>query len=175
MSGLKSKRWAQVSWLPDYEISEDGMLRRHTAGRTRLAGHMPKGHLSQGYRHYKVVVADGTKKIVKAHILVCEAFNGARPPGAQVAHGDGDRLNNHYSNLRWATSKENHQDRVSHGTSGRGTDNVRARLTDDDVRTIRQKFSGKRGQISSLAKEYGMSHSAMSSVCNGESWSHVRS
>jgi hypothetical protein len=44
----------------------------------------------------------------KVHILVCEAFNGAKPfPKAVVMHDDEDSSNNVPSNLKWGTQKEN--------------------------------------------------------------------
>jgi hypothetical protein len=50
------KEWRQLDWLPDYEISEDGFVRRATASRTRSLGHMPKGSLNPGgYRCFKLM------------------------------------------------------------------------------------------------------------------------
>lgn len=41
------------------------------------------------------------------HGLVAEAFLGPRPEGYQVDHKDGNRSNNHISNLEYVTAKEN--------------------------------------------------------------------
>ncbi len=44
------------------------------------------------------------------HRLVCEAFHGPRPFGADVAHRDATRHNNSAANLRWASRRSNLQD-----------------------------------------------------------------
>jgi hypothetical protein len=66
----------------------------------------------------------GRKKTVSLHAMVCLAFNGPKPGEAyQVAHYDGNPSNNHCSNLRWATAKENAEDRERLGVSARGLRN----------------------------------------------------
>jgi hypothetical protein len=102
--------------------------------------------------------------------LVAETFIGVCPPDkTQIAHFDGNRLNNHWSNLRWATAKENCEDRVRH-RSLNGSRNGRARLTSDQVKAARARYHGKHGEQTRLAREFGMSASAMRSVLIGEHW-----
>jgi hypothetical protein len=50
------------------------------------------------------------------HALVAIAFNGPRPPGMDVRHLDGDKLNNARENLAYGTRTENILDAVAHGT-----------------------------------------------------------
>lgn len=60
------------------------------------------------------------------HRLVLESFIGNCPSGKQACHfPDRSPLNNHLSNLRWATPKENHADAVAHGTKGFGENSPR--------------------------------------------------
>lgn len=168
--------WRQLPWLPDYEISEAGGVRRTTKGVTRKLGHVAKGSKGiWGYTVFKLMLPNGTKKVCLAHRLVCEAFHGPPPSTKhQVAHWDGNGSNNHYTNLRWATSKENHADRRRHGRSGIGENNIKAKLTEQDVRNLRQRFTGEFGEIRRLAREYGVGDTAMSYIRNGKNWSHVR-
>lgn len=163
--------WRRLDWLPDYEISEDGFVRRITAGKTRPLGHMPKGRLDQKYRKFKLMMPDGTKKTIGAHRLVCEAWHGPPPPGGQVAHWDGNRTNNHFRNLRWTTTSGNSADRVRH-RSLHGECNGRAVVNDTIVRRVRFLYTGRRGQIAKLARRFGLSHSAMSDICHRRHWEH---
>jgi DNA-directed RNA polymerase specialized sigma24 family protein len=51
------------------------------------------------------------------HRWVCMAFNGPQPSSVhECAHLDGNKANNHYSNLAWVTKKENESHKVQHGT-----------------------------------------------------------
>lgn len=46
-------------------------------------------------------------KFTKAHIAVAHAFLGPRPEGKEVNHIDGNKSNNHFSNLEYVTHSEN--------------------------------------------------------------------
>lgn len=168
--------WRRLDWLPAYEISEFGDVRRCVKGRTRRIGHMPPGNIDKlGYRRFKLMLPSGSKIVAQGHRLVCEAFHGPRPSVKhQVAHWDGNPRNNHYTNLRWATSKENLADRRRHGTDPSGSRNNRAKLIEAQVAQIRSVFTGARGEVVQLARQYGMSRSAMRDVCNGRHWPNVR-
>ena len=49
----------------------------------------------------------GRGRMVTVHSLVAQAFLGDRPKGMVIDHIDGNRFNNHYTNLRYCTQKEN--------------------------------------------------------------------
>lgn len=45
---------------------------------------------------------------IPIHVLIAHAWLGPKPtPAHMVDHIDRDKYNNHYSNLRWATAREN--------------------------------------------------------------------
>jgi len=174
MSEPVNMEWRDAIGFPQYEVSEHGDLRRKST-LTRLKGHLN----SDGYPEYSIRNEFGQRVHCPAHRLVAEAFLGPRPSGGhQVAHSDGSRLHCHYSNLRWATSLQNHADRRAHGTGPVGIRNPRAKITEKDVLKIRAKYrqikkpnSGQR--VSDLADEYGLHHATILSIAKGRSWSHV--
>ena len=168
-------KWKTIEGFSRYEVSENGYVRTKKKSRTRSEGYVLKGsYTSDGYKYYKLVNDNGEKVRVSAHRLVINAFVGPQPsPIHQVAHWDGDKTNNHYTNLRWATPQENTNDKKRHGTVLSGSNNPRARLTENDVKEIRKKYSGKYGDIQKLANEYGLSHSAMWSIVHGVNWRNV--
>ena len=63
-------------------------------------------------------------KTYYVHRLVAVTFHGAAPSVKHTtAHADGNKLNNHFTNIRWATRSENERDKVAHGTSNHGDRN----------------------------------------------------
>lgn len=114
--------WKAVVGYEDYyEVSNDGRLRRKA--RVISNGHGPVwldpkelvgSYSKKGYKTFLLTV-NRKQSTLLAHHLVLEAFSGPRPEGCQVRHLDGDRTNNHISNLKWGTSSENNYDRVRHG------------------------------------------------------------
>jgi hypothetical protein len=50
---------------------------------------------------------DSGRKNIKAHFLVASNFCEGYSSGLVVNHKDGNKVNNHYSNLEWITQKEN--------------------------------------------------------------------
>ena len=162
-----------LDWLPDYDISDSGEVRRITPAITRgLVPYTINGNCWKGYRRVKLMLPSGQKAILLVHRLVCEAFHGPAPtPQHHAAHGDGDRQNNLARNLRWATALENvGHDRKRHGRNPEGERNGRAKLTREDVAAIRKSYSGKRGDINRLCEQYGIKRTAMRAVVNGSHW-----
>lgn len=49
----------------------------------------------------------GKNKAIKIHIAVAENFVSGKKDGLTVNHIDGDKSNNHYTNLEWVTQSEN--------------------------------------------------------------------
>lgn len=163
--------WRPVESAPAYEISEHGLLRRRVPALTRKAGHMPAGHLKGGYRAYKIATPRG-KETHWAHRLVAAAFIGP-PPSAHhvIAHNDGQKLNNHYSNIRWATVAENNADTAKHG-SLKGTKNPRSKLSECQVRLARD-LARQGVKTAFLARQFGVSWSAISDAITGKNWGCV--
>lgn len=101
-----------------YEVSSDSQVRSldrlDAAGRPVRGRILRPARLQNGY--LSVALHDGTQRTHYVHALVCAAFHGPRPEGAEIRHLDGDATNNVSSNLAWGTRSENNLDRVAHGT-----------------------------------------------------------
>lgn len=130
---------------------------------------VPETH--DGYQRVRLTIS-GRRVNRMVHALVAEAFLGARPPGTQVCHSNGDRQDNRATNLRWGTAAVNAADRDEHGTTARGVRNGAARLTDSKVVGIR--FRASRGESQrSIARALGVSQRTVGHVIRGERWTHV--
>lgn len=172
--------WKSLAEFPDYEISINGEVRRTVQrGRRYKAGYVltPKKH-QRGYHVYTLVNADGVSVTMLAHRLVALAHLGPAPSlNHEVAHNDGSRTNNHVSNLRWSTAKDNQADRKKHGTFMHGDNSPSSKLTSQDVEHIRseyaasgQKYRGGGVTYRDLSARFGVSQSQISRIVNGAHW-----
>jgi hypothetical protein len=107
------------------------------------------------------------------HRLVLEAFVGSCPDGMECCHfPDRDPSNNRLENLRWGTSKDNAEDMILHGTSGRGERNSAAKLTEAAVLLVRS-WSLKGITQKSIAYHFGVSRATIGDILAGRTWRHL--
>jgi len=84
----------------DYEVTEDG---RVFSTKRKVRKELKQWFTTCGYPRTKV-----NNKSVPIHQLVASKFvAGYSETKNQVNHIDGNKLNNHYSNLEWVTHAEN--------------------------------------------------------------------
>jgi hypothetical protein len=98
-----SERWVPCSRFPQYEISSHGRLRHRRTQHVIRIRHNPRT------KQRFVSVSDlriHRQTTVSFFTLMAEAFLGPRPPGMMICHRDGDRGNNHATNLRYGTQSE---------------------------------------------------------------------
>ena len=150
-----------VALTDDLWVADDG----------RVFG--PRGERKQylGKVGYKVVNYRKSPKYV--HRLVAEAFIENPDNKPVVAHWDGNKTNNHVSNLRWATQAENEADKIRHGTSNRGSRNPQAKLTPELVTAIRH-YRSEGHSVDDLAAVYGVSKWTIYDACNPKrTWQYM--
>lgn len=103
--------------------------------------------------------------------LMCEMRHGPKPSNRhECAHscGMGHEACVNPKHLYWATPSENQNERVKHGTSNRGTRQWQAKLTEQDVRSIRKLFGSK--SLSEIAGQFGVSRGAIKDIQRGKNW-----
>lgn len=160
--------WRTCPSWPDYDVSESGDIRR-VVKRNGFQG-MRKSYLTTTGYAYIVMRHAGKRMACAVHRLVAEAFIGAAPSAQhQVAHIDGSRVNNHWTNLRWSTRVENEADKISHGRTNRGERFGRVRLT--EAQALETKRCLMRGvHPSQLAHRFGVAVTTIKSIKQGRSW-----
>lgn len=156
---LDRQVWMPARHRANGKIYPEGF--RFQAGRVLSPGVNAGGYLR--------VVVEGTQPSV--HVLVLTVFECARPEGMCAAHNDGNPANNALSNLRWTTPSDNNLDKHDHGTMLCGERNNRARLTEADVRRIRE--IGATMKQRDLAKLFGVGQCAIWNVLRRKTWGHV--
>lgn len=127
----------------------------------------PFAYFDTGYACFNV---DG--KVVRAHRYVCRWTRGApSSPKHDAAHSCGNRACVNPAHLRWATKKENEADKLAQGRphGPRGTVHGMARLTPDEVRSIR----AARGPQTAIAAKYGVCQQTISDITARRTWAHL--
>jgi len=144
-----------------YSVDEDGNVFSHCRGIKLKPCLMSGGYLN--------VNLAGKGRLV--HRLVAEAFLPDFLEKPQVNHIDGDKLNNHVSNLEMATAKENMRHAVKMGlqVGVKGENHGKAKLSNADAITIKMLLlKGEKGV--SIAKKFGVSSTAISHIKAGITW-----
>jgi hypothetical protein len=144
----------------NYEVSDHGNVRR--IGRDRPL--RPARH-TNGYQQVNLPPV-GSQLV---HKLVMLAFVGPPPEGQPwINHKDGNKQNNHISNLEYGTAKWNREHAVHtglhDGPPGSG------KLEADDVLEINSLL--KQGHLSqqAIGDLFGVNQRMVSSIKQGRSW-----
>jgi DNA-binding transcriptional regulator YiaG len=116
---------------------------------------------------------DGTgQKTIYIHKLVAQLFIGERPDGFVIRHLDGNKYNNHASNLTYGTPQQNHEDLKKHKTHS-GENNSRALLNEKSVKAIRILHSEFNLTKNQLANAFDVSQATIHAILVGRNWSNV--
>lgn len=111
------------------------------------------------------------QKNMSAPRAMCLMAHGEPPtPKHQASHscGKGHLGCVNPNHLRWATAKENEEDKIEHGTIRRGTDINTSKLSEKDV--VRIRSLGREYGVNRLANEYGVSPTAISLIHKRKNW-----
>ena len=166
--------WRTVPGYPAYEVSVDGLVRRCQGFRCRRAHRVLVPLVRPNGYAQILLYQGGQRRRFGVHQLVALAFLGPKPsPQHEVAHLDGQRLNNHVSNLAWLLPIENDAHKDLHGTRLRGSQIHSAKLVEAQVVLIRQALAVGIRQCA-LAQTYGVSDSTVSLIARAKTWRHVQ-
>lgn len=101
-----------------------------------------------------------------AHIMACERAHGPRPEGMTASHTCGQNMCINRRHLLWETL----QDNLRRRPGAAGTNNGRAKLTEDQVREIRARHAA--GETpTALAREFGIAQAH--TIITRRIWKHV--
>lgn len=113
---------------------------------------------------------DGNRSM-RAHRYAWELVNGPIPDGLKVCHRCDDNMCVNPAHLFLGTQAENMADCAKKGRKRPGEQHQDAKITEDDVRAIRQcaSFSTKE-----IGRVFGLSHSHISKIRRGIKWACVK-
>ena len=172
---IDEEEWRTIPDSPGYEVSNHGRVRSvdrvvfHSNGKIQPR----KGRILKPNKDKDGYLRVGVNGTTNVHRLVMLAFVGECPEGKQVLHGDDVKDNNHLSNLRYGTNKENIEDALKNGRRAFGDRHGRSKLTESSIPIIKWMY-----KISSLTQKQigeliGVSSKSISQVLNGETWKHL--
>lgn len=136
--------WKSIKRFEDrYSVNEYAQIMNNKTGRI-LKSHTTR----QGYERFKITVSRGGVSL-SAHRAVAIAFIPNPENKPQVNHIDGNKLNNHVSNLEWVTNDENMAHAVATGLTKRAKD-------ESKVSAIQQAYLLRQCSFAELARDFGV-------------------
>lgn len=168
----------EIDGFPGYYVSSDGAIWSDFSGtRRRLSPSLAGGATGHGRGHWSVMLWANRKGFRRyVHRIVLAAFAGPCPEGMEGCHNDGDRDNNHISNLRWDTRKANVNDAERHGQRDHpvlpGERNGRAKMTTEQVYKAMEMLKAGISQ-SAVGAAFGVSRQAIACIKSGRNWRHL--
>ena len=171
------ERWRPTQYT-DYLVSDKGRVKslKYTRGQHfRILAQNPD---KDGYM---CVTLFPDKKYIKAkvHRLVALAFVKGKTKEKRLAcHKDGNNQNNHWSNLKWATHRENVMDMAKHCTNKQwctSEKNVARKLKLQSIKRIKRILKEDKtwGVQSRLAREYNVCPKTISDIKRGRNWKNI--
>lgn len=152
---------------PQYEISKEGIVRKIVTSAIKSQYLNDKGY-------YMISIRYGLKtNPCRVSRLVAETFISNPQNKAEVNHINGIKTDNLWTNLEWATHKENIEHANKTGlTNNKGSNNGMAILTEGDIPEIRRLLNSGLSQYK-IAQIFNVSRSAILNIKVNGYWSHV--
>jgi hypothetical protein len=112
--------------------------------------------------------------IMRAYRAGFIIYRGPIPEGRIVCHACDNPMCVNPDHLWLGSHADNRNDALAkqRDNTARGEQMPSAKLTEDDVRTIRATV-GKRGTVRAAARHYGVTHSSIQDIIKGKTWRHV--
>ncbi len=159
--------WKPLTDYSGYEISSYGRMKGKSGIILKLS------ILKTGY--YSVVISpdgrNGKQKCLKIHREVAKAFIPNPNNFPIINHKDGNKLNNHISNLEWCTAKYNIQHAYKNGLikNHQGYCHNESSFTKEDIEYIRTHYKPRNKYFGcrALARKFNVYHTTVLRVING--------
>jgi len=183
---IPTEEWRAIpGYEGRYEVSSNGRVRsltrqvkprghrfqsrRTNAGRLLATFPKKKGYLALVLPRISSERSGGAY----VHRLVALAFLGPAN-GRQVNHKDGNKTNNHFSNLEWVSAHGNMQHAHDHKLiqSPWGERHRFAKLTALQVLEIRSLIGTM--AVRAIGRKFGVSHHAICNIRDGKTWANLQ-
>jgi hypothetical protein len=157
-----TEEWRDVVGWAGYQVSDQGRIRN---GKQVII----KGSVYRCYPSVLLSEPGGAVRVL-LHLLIAQAFIGMIPVGYEVHHKDRDTMNAAASNLEPLPEYKHSQETKKY--QPRGESHYKAKLTEQQVREIRQAYKAGATQMH-LGKVYGVSFQQIGKIAKGLTWRHI--
>lgn len=167
-----------INEFNNYEISNFGRVRN------KETGCILKPSIRKGYERVGLY-SEGERTYFSIHRLVGEYFLGNPNDKPQINHKDGNKKNNFYGNLEWCTNSENQLHAYENGLQNRTINHKQQlkelhkiskknrKLSDKEVREIRDKYVPYKYSYAKLGDEYGVSGKTIELIVKNKRYKDV--
>jgi len=156
-----------IAVYPNYFITEGGQVLANKTGIWKKFSFDRDGYLISS------LSKNGKKKMFRLHQLVAKAFIPNPLSKETVNHIDGNKLNNHVSNLEWNTREENNKHAYRTGLKDSvGAANGNSKLNEEDVFGIIELRDDGMSQ-ESIGRMFKITQVAVSDILLGKRWSYL--
>lgn len=159
-----SEVFAVIPGFPNYNISNYGRVLNNTTD--KILGDFKD---TKGYP-ITFLYEDRKRKTLKVHRLVAKAFIANPENKPQVNHKDGNKKNNHWTNLEWSTNSENGKHAWDNNLRTRSVNMIKAMRAVSQLnkkRVLDTTTGAVFESVNEAAKSIGMRQNNLSSMLTG--------
>ena len=170
-----NEKWKTITKFPDYDVSDQGRIRSwrkpgRKPNQKRKKPKFLKPWLDKDGYCQVTLCKNKNQTSKKVHRLVLETFVKSCPKGYWTCHNNGIKTDNRLINLRWDTPKNNHADKIKHGTTNRGSQHGLSKLTEKQVLKIKKDPRVQR----LIAADYNVIRQTISLIKTQKTWAWLK-
>lgn len=157
--------FVEITGYPNYYINRLGQLMSFR--KSKLGKILKQSDDGKGYPQVTLATS-GKHKSVRVHRLMAKQFLNFNR-NMQVNHIDGDKTNNHITNLEMVTMEKNMSHASKNGLIPTGEDHHMSKITKEIVLDIRSSSESP----AEIGRKYNLNRSHVHSIRNRKIWKHV--
>jgi hypothetical protein len=162
----------------EYYVTEDGDVyskKYHPKRNPNCEMRKLKPFLNTTSNYLKIKLSGVLNKKFYIHRLVAECYLPNPNNLPLVEHRDDIKTNNHVSNLMWSNHADNSKHANENGLIPKGEKHLSSKLTEKEVKWIRENYIPKHREFSSraLARKLNVTQKTILNIIKNKTWTHI--